>query len=221
LASPAEGHVGDAIWLSGSGLQPNAQYTLLMSCPNWYDPSVWADQNFQYISPGPTTDKNGRFVRFFLSAIQLHNKSGSLCHIYAQPPPPQPGQNLSPQLPFGPSLPAIYTIVPRSERLPLCDVQICGTVSTSPHPARAGLFATFLIKSGGWGGAWASVTIAFDVSGAKPIRWSGSLHWDGTYPLSVRIPPQATHVTTASVSATFRLGRATGKARPITFTVVK
>jgi hypothetical protein len=204
------------IWLSGSGLQPNTEYTLYVGCPNWYDPTVVPDQNNQFISPGPVTDGNGRFVRFALHAIPLHHKSGSLCHIYSQEVPiSQPNE------PFGPDIQAIYTIVPHSERLPQCDVQICGSVSTSRHPARAGRFATFLIKSGGWGGAHATVTIDFNSPGVKPIQWSGSLHWDGTYALSVRIPPQATRVTTASVSATFSLGRATGKTRPVVFTVVR
>jgi hypothetical protein len=191
-----------------------------MGCPNWYDPTVVPDQNFEYVSPGPTTDNNGRFVRFFLRAVPLHHKNGSLCHIYSQAPA-QPNQPIGPQQPFGPTIPATYTIVPRSEPLKLCDVQICGSVSTSPHPARAGRFATFLIKSGGWGGAFANVTIDFDSSVTKPIKKSISLHWDGTYALSVRIPPQATHVITASVSVSFRLGRASGKARPVNFTVVQ
>jgi hypothetical protein len=220
--------VGDVIWLSGSGLQPMTQYTLFVGCPNWYDPTVIPDGNNEFISPGPTTDPNGRFVRFAIHAIQLHHKNGSLCHIYSQAvrtydPVTREWHDLPPgDTGFsGAAIPAIYTIIPHSERLQLCDVQICGSVSTSRHPARAGHFATFLIKSGGWGGAHASVTIDFNSPGTKPIQWSGSLHWDGTYSLSVRLPPQATHVTTASVSATFRLGHTTGKARPVIFTVVR
>jgi hypothetical protein len=212
FASAGEGHMGDTFWLSASGLLPNTQYNLYVACPNWFDPTVYADQNLEFISPGPMTDSNGRFVRVKLHALQLHHKSGSLCHIYSQ----FPGENG-----LGPDIPATFTIVPRSERLPQCVVQICGSVSTSPRPARAGRVETFLIKSGGWGGAFANVTIDFNSPGAKPIQKSISLHWDGTYSLSVRLPPQATHVTTASVSATFHLGHVTGKAHPVVFTVVQ
>jgi hypothetical protein len=207
FAFPSEGHSGNTLWLSGSGLQPLAQYIIFMGCPNWFDPTVVPDQNYIHFV-GPTTDANGQFIREPIQVLQLHHKSSSGCIVYAAQ---------ATDTGFGPNVPAIYSIVPHSQQLPKCAVQICGSVTTAPNPARAGQLEALVVH--GWGGATANMTIDFGGRGVKPLHKSFVLYASGSRPISVRIPSQATKVTTASISVSFHLSHVTGTAKQVDFTI--
>ena len=214
FASPAQARVGDTIWLSGSGLAPSTRYFLFVACPTWFDPSVLPSDNYRHIdiSQGPKTDANGQFVDYRLHVFALNHLQSSICTVYT---------SVGGLIGFGPDIPAQYSVVPQSQRLSRCSVQICGSVTMSTKTARSGQYEMFEINSGHWGGAHSDVTITFNLKGEKPIHWSGSTDWEGTKRLWVRIPTQAAHIVTASISASFHLGRATGKAQPLAFTVVR
>lgn len=82
IAVPAQGHMGDRLYVSGWGFQPNAVVLITLACPSWLNSN---HGNVMYV-PGPKTDKYGRFVAFTsdrLRALQLHGLTQSACHVYA------------------------------------------------------------------------------------------------------------------------------------------
>jgi hypothetical protein len=211
FASPSEGHAGDVIWLSGTGLKPFQQYYIFMGCPNWHDPTVFVNDNYRHMI-GPVTDANGEFVRFPMRAFQLSHANGFGCYIYSA---------TNTDTGFGPDIPAQYTIVPHGIRLHACAVQICGSVSMSSKSARSGRYETFTIATWHWAGVSVDMTVSFNLKGVPTIRWSGYTDWHGIKSVRIRIPATSARAVTASVSASFHLGHTTGRATPVIFTVVR
>jgi hypothetical protein len=208
-ASPYMGHSGDVIWLSGSGLLPERQYELVMACPIWFDHNVYSWGNLMSVTNGPVTDENGRFTRFRMRALILHHLPSSSCFIYSA----LPEENG-----LGPNQPAQYYIAAQGTKLPACVTHICGTVNLSTKAARAGHLAALDIVSSHWGGAFATVTISF--KGTKPLRIKTSLDWAGRRHVTVHVPPQVSHISTANVSVAFHLGQTRGRTTT-QFTVVR
>lgn len=194
VASPIEGHSGDPIFLSCSGLQPGQEQQIFMGCPTWYAPEAHRYGNFIY-QMGPVTNTRGNFAGFKLQKFTLHGPSPTItCRIYIR---------VSDRA-FGPDIPALYTVLPNDERLQKCDVSICAKVKV--HLVQNGRAEDIDITNG-WGGAIAEITIS-----APGVHQVERLHldWNGAKHLRILLTGHPVKAGTGHVHVRFRLGGARG-----------
>jgi hypothetical protein len=199
LAWPSEGHSGDPIYLSGMGLTPRSQLTILMACPSWYSPHV-TDYGNEKLQIGPVTDGSGNFKAFRLEPFQLHVLSSSVCRIYSS------DQNR----PFGPDIPAFYDIQPTGQPLKPCSVRICARARARPNRVRAGFYETVNVLDG-WPGARADVTVT--IPGQKAIKLTNPLDIHGQAHLRFPINTAPAASTKATIQVRCRLGPYLGQTK--------
>lgn len=195
-ATPFQGHEGDPIDLSGSGLPPHRQINFLMACPSWHGDNVYDYKNFT-LREGPITDGKGEFAGYLLSAIHLHHVSPPMgCQIYAS----VPAENV----PFFPGItPATYEIRESSARLSRCSRALClNKVTAAPQRVRAGYQERIWVK--GWPGATVDVTLSYpthDVHHRHPLDWNGEYEFVDT------VPEQLSDQTRVKITVRAWLGR--------------
>ena len=197
--------MGDTFYVSGYGLPRNRRLVIMMSCPAWYDPHAAQYHNIAFNQNGPRTNARGEFVRFKMQALKLHHDLSSGCLINEGD-----GSN-----PFGPDIPALYTILRPDQSLRRCDKQICGKVTAVPRHARAGY--TEHLSISGWPGASAMVTIQYPAIGTK--HYGTELDPRGNGALAVPVPSGMDRPGRARIHVSFHLGKAGGGATT-QFTIV-
>ena len=212
IASPFEGHAGDAFYLSGFGLPPKSRLYLLMTCPAIFDPSVFPNGNYMHIasSDGPLTDKYGNFTHFLMHAIHLNKISSSLCYIY---------EEIGGQESFNTVLPAQYAILPNSQRAVPCALRICARLQVSMRKVHHVAVERVQIAESRtpWPGATARIVVSY--RGLNPMVVNRTLDVRGGAAADFPIPSNAAQGAPASVWATFKLGRFVGTTRHYIFTL--
>lgn len=208
-AWPAHGHSGDPVYLSGFGLPPHRQLTILMACPNWFAPHVWDYGNAQ-LQFGPTTDARGDFSGFLLKPFHLNVVQSSGCTIYTS----------DQQHTFGPDIPALYSIEPDTQLLGSCDTHICARAVARPTRVRAGLYETVNI-TGGPRGARCDVVVT--VPGTRAVKRTVYLTWKvrpDKPDVRFQVEPAARAPARATIQVHCKLGPYQGMARTA-FTVLR
>lgn len=196
ILSPQQGHSGDTIYLSGSGLEPRQHLYVMMACPNWYDKSLSTYNNGVIQWNGPTTDAHGQFRAFPFQVLTLHHFRSAGCTMYIRD-----GAN-----PYGPRFPPTFLILPPDQPAPPCWRQICVHVKSSPVRVRSGLVESVVVRS--YPGAWpgARVDLSVSAAGVKPTLRHLSLDLNGYAHVEFPITAQGTQPTVASVKVRMHLG---------------
>lgn len=196
-ATPARGHSGDIIYISGGDFPPHIHLSLMMACPNWL---VGARlHNVELYGVGPTTNANGEFSGYPIRGLPLQGLALSACQIYTQF-----GANT-----FGPDIPGSYFIERRGTSLGYCDTHVCARVVPSPHRIHSGLVEHIAIEQG-WPGAKADISITYPGSAPRHLR--KQLDWEGNVSVTDRVPAPLAGAYRAQVKVSFHFARAAGNA---------
>jgi hypothetical protein len=201
FAVPFEGHSGDLIYLSGGYLPPYTEYYVYMACPNWKD--AYKDNNYEFVvkrdsegklRPVPVwTDGNGAFVAFAMHAVVLNGVNTSDCLIYVS-------NTINP---YGPELPAPYTILPPTQPPGVCSRTMCPHFTVAPKRVRAGNSESISV-SGGYPGANGTVTVTFKgvATPTGRLAVTGKLHldWRGSGRVRIKVPLEAAHLPCSQVT---------------------
>ncbi|MGI8824483.1 MAG: hypothetical protein ACR2JC_02345 [Chloroflexota bacterium] len=181
IAHPSEGHIGDPIWLSGSGFPPKTVELFAMVCPRW-DPGGPPPLGTVF-KPGAVTDEHGRFKGWELDASPISQVTHPMvCTLYASV-----GRQ-----PFGPAVKPIYTFLPSDRPLDRCETQMCHvSVIASPRRLRSGVQETIDIRNG-WPGAIADISVVCrNGSGASARQ---GLDWEGKATAKISVHCKMTRV---------------------------
>ncbi len=204
--TPAEGHAGNLIDLSGSGFPALTHLNILMACPSYQAENAVRLGNV-VIMAGPTSNARGQFSGFLFRAIHLHGIPFSTCLIQASV-----GDN-----PFGVDVPAVYFIQQFGKALKLthCQQRLCvQQLRVQPHQVRSGYDETIRVRT--WPGATVTTTYTYpdnrQTVDYHRAGWTGAIRW------TKRIAaPTATGAV--EVRATAALGPMTG-VKTAKFTIV-
>jgi len=197
-ATPARGHSGDIIYISGGDFPPGIRLSLMMGCPNWL---VGAQkQNVELYGVGPKTNADGEFSGYPIRGVSLRSLASSVCQIYTQF-----GANT-----FGPDIPGSYFIERRGQSLGYCDTHVCARVVPSPQRIHSGLVEHIAIEQG-WPGAKADISITYPGSAPRHLQ-PKRLDWEGNADVTDRVPAPLAGAYRAQVKVSFHFARAAGKA---------
>jgi len=205
-ATPARGHSGDIIYISGGDFPPHIRLSLMMGCPNWLVGAQQKSHNVELYGPGPRTNADGEFSGYPIRGLSLRGLAFSACQIYTQF-----GANT-----FGPDIPGSYYILQRGKALRPCDTHVCARVVPSPQRVHSGLVEHIAIEQG-WPGATADISIAYP--GSAPHQLQRKLDWEGNADITDRVPAPFAGAYRAQVKVSFHFARAAGNAFT-TFAVV-
>lgn len=204
VAAPYEAHSGDPIYVSGSGLEPNHDETLIIACPNWAGAYANGGDNIAIV-PGPRTDANGSFGPYKVNAIPLHGVSSSGCQIYAD------YRNNE----YGPDIPATFTVLAHNQKLDRCAKVICTSIKVGPRPIRPGRRETIVVQpaSGHGAGIWpgALVDIAVNVRGMGTLHLHRKLDFQGRATMTIQLGTRIPHPSAGHVQASVHLGPYAGQ----------
>ena len=185
IVAPAQGHPGDAIFLSGAGFGANRTVTVGIGCGSGARTSVASVH----------ADRAGRFVGL---RVSVHPASfAGRCSFSA-------ATSASPAVHTRGST---YTVVPPGRPLAACSIRMCLRVQAFLVRLQNGARGNVIIS--GWPGATADITIARTQSGAKFHRLR--LNWRGVGTLSTRIAPGLLKGLQARVFVSARLGTVSGR----------
>ena len=185
IVAPAQGHPGDAIFLSGAGFGTNRTVSVDVRCG--------ADARMSVTST--RADRAGHFVGI---RVALHRAAfAGRCSFSAA----------SSASPATRSRGAAYRVVPPGSPLSACSVRMCLHVQAFLVRLQNGARGNIIVS--GWPGATADITIARTETGAKYNRLR--LNWRGVGTLSTRIAPGLLKGLQARVFVRARLGTISGR----------
>jgi len=195
FVQPQQVHVGDSVYVGGSGFQPNSTVLFFIGCPDYQGGGIFT------IHAGPTTtkggyerpfltDKRGNFagLKLPVDAVVPNNKLPIPCRIYAA----YAGN------PQGTDFPALYEILPPDTHLDKCARQMCVRIEARPKRVKQRLTEQLQVTA--WPGARATITLQY--SHTRPWHTTINLDWRGvgTVRWSANVlVPRAKHVQRVSV----------------------
>jgi hypothetical protein len=186
IVTPAEGHAGDPVYLSGSGFGAGLPVSIFLKC---------GSQPKTHVS----TARANKLGRFAASQIRLSRGTpAGRCEFSAA----------SQARPAMRTRESAYALVPLQRALARCAVQMCLHIQAFLVRLRNGAKGNVVIS--GWPGATVHVTIARTEHGAKyrVLR----LNWRGVGGLRTSIAPGLIKGLQARVFVSAQLGRVTGQA---------
>jgi len=185
IVTPAQGHAGDPVFLSGSGFVPSGPVSIFLRCGSQLPARIGVAR----------TNRLGRFAAVQLR-LSRHARIGKCGFSAAAPAAPSVHTRES-----------LFTVEPTRHPLARCAVQMCLTIQAFLVRLRSGAKGSIVIS--GWPGAVAHVTVARTEYGAKfrVLR----LNWRGVGTMSTSIAPGLIKGLQARVFVRARLGHVTGK----------
>lgn len=207
VAAPAQGHSGDTIYLSGSGLSPRRHLYVMMACPNWFDRTVAEYGNIKIQQDGPTTDAHGGFRAFPFQVLTLHHFKSAGCQIYTSD-----GANG-----YGPDFPATFLILRPDDRGSPWIHRLYVRVKASPARAHSGSVERVEIHT--WAGATASAVVSY--SDGTVQRYTPNVNLQGVSNFHFHVPTVHNgQVVTAEIQVLARIGAKAGTGKG-GFTIVR
>lgn len=194
IVTPAEGHSGDTVYLSGSGFAPGSSLIFTMACP-----AKPAGEKSRVVlgKAGPRIGHSGTFKGASFRALKLQGMATTSCSFYA-------GGQTSP---FAATAP--YAIVAQNDPLPWCASHICMTVAYRRIGSQDLLLVT------GWPGARGTAKVT---KGNYRRRLPVAFDWQGITLLTLS-HAAALRGKSAHIVISTRMGRVTGTySGPLTLT---
>lgn len=185
IVTPTQGHVGDRIFLSGSGFTSRGSVSVYLKC------GVQPPERVTTVRANGLGRFAGSRVRFAL------HKQGAVCRFLAA----------SQNTPTVRAKTGVYTFVPARRPLAKCAVHMCLHVQAFLVRLKNNAKGNIVIS--GWPGATADVTVARTQAGAKfrELR----LNWRGIGSVSTPIAPGLLKGLQARVFVRAHLGSVSGQ----------